>query len=269
MLDLEKVKNELKKFDRYKFYEDEHIYTYLENDNSETQVGISVTTLIGKYENPFDEEKIATLKSLKEGIPKQDILDSWHFDRDFACTKGTYTHAYNEHLWKNEITYDYDKDSVIAEFGYDVLSPVWDKLKHICDSFYDKFKDHLIPIGLEQIVGSKDFDIAGSIDFLAYSKKLDSIIIIDYKTNKEIKKETYNNTKMLYPLNDIPDCNYYHYCLQLAIYKVILEHETNLKIYPKKWLIWINEKNDNFVLYECKDLDYKAKEILETRRVKS
>lgn len=269
MLNLKEVKNELKKFDKYKFYEDDHIYTYLENDGSETEVGISVTTLIGKYENPFDEDKVATLKSVKEGISKQDILDRWHFGRDFSCSKGTHTHAYNEHLWRNEELYEYDKNSIISEFGYDVIAPVWDKLKQICDNFYNKFKDYLIPIGLEQIVGSRDYDIAGSIDFLAYSKKLDSIIIIDYKTNHEIRRESYNNLKMIDPLNDIPDCNYYHYCLQLAIYKLILEHETNLKIYPKKWLIWINEKNDNFVLYECIDLDNKAKEILESRKVKS
>ena len=71
---------------------------------------------------------------------------------------------------------------------------------------------------------------------------------------------------MLYPLNHIPDCNYYHYCLQLATYKCILEHETNLKIYPKKWLIWMNEANDDFVLYECENLDNEAKLILEARR---
>ena len=121
-------------------------------------------------------------------------------------------------------------------------------------------------MGLEQIVGSRDYDVAGSIDFLAYSKKLDAIIIIDYKTNKKITFESYKDQKMLYPLNHIPDCNYYHYCLQLATYKCILEHETNLKIYPKKWLIWMNEANDDFVLYECENLDNEAKLILEARR---
>ena len=172
-------------------------------------------------------------------------------------------------MWRDGSLYDYDKDSVIAEFGYDVIEPVWDKLKKICDSFHEKFGDNLVPIGLEQIIGSKDYDIAGTIDFLAYSKKLDSIVILDYKTNKEINRRSFNGQTMLSLLNDVPDCNYYHYCLQLAVYKVILEHETNLKVYPKKWLIWINEKNDDFVLYECKDLDDKAKEILEARRVKS
>ena len=268
MINIEEVKKELKKFDRYKFYEEPHIYTYVEDDGSETQIGISSTTLVGQYENPFDEEKVAHFKAIKDGIPKQEILDMWHFDRDFACCKGTHTHAYNEFLWKGDELYSYDKEAVIKQFGFDVVLPVWDKLKRICESFYREYKDRLIPVGLEQIVGSRDFDIAGAIDFLAYSKKLDAIIILDYKTNKEIKFESYRDKKMLPPINNVPDCNYYHYCLQLAIYKILIEYETNIKVYPTKWLIWINEKNDDFKLYECENLDEEARKILEARRVK-
>lgn len=264
--DINYVKQELKKFERYTFYEEPHIYTYLEDDGSESQVGISVTTLIGEYEQEFDEDRIATFKSIKDGIPKEDLINMWHYDRDFACSKGTYTHAYNEFLWRGGELYNYNKSEVIREFGYDVIAPVWDKLKSLCESFYNKFKDKLIVIGLEQIVGSRDYDIAGAIDFLAYSKKLDAIIILDYKTNKDIQFKSYNDKKMLYPLDNIPDCNYYHYCLQLAVYKFILEYETNLKLSDKKWLIWMNEKNEDYILYECQNLDKEAQKILEIRR---
>lgn len=265
---VETAKNALKKFERIKFYEEPHIYTYIENDGSESQFGISVTTLVGKYEQEFDEEKIASIVAKKDGVPKEDILAMWHLDRDFACCKGTHTHAFNEYLWRwnGGKIYQYDKNKVIEEFGYDIVAPVWEKLKGICNKFYDKFKDRLIPVGLEQFVGSKDYDICGAIDFLAYSKKLDSLIIIDYKTNKEIKMKSYKNKMMLPPLNHIPDCNYYHYSLQLAIYKYLIEYETGLKLSSKKWLIWMNETQDDFTLYECVNLDKEAKEILEIRR---
>lgn len=268
MINIEEVKDKLKVFDRYTFYEEPHIYTYLEDDGSETQVGISVTTLIGQYEQPFDEDKMAYLKAKRDGIPKQDVLDMWHFDRDFACVKGTWTHYRNEMLWRKGIKENYDKNAVINQFGYDPISPIWNKLQKICDKFYEDYKDRLIPLGLEQIVGSRDYDIAGAIDFLAYSKKLDAIIILDYKTNKEIKFEPYRDSKMLPPIDNIPDCNYYHYCLQLAVYKNLIEHETGLKLSDKKWLIWMNEVNDDYVLYECENLDKEAKKILEARRIK-
>ena len=265
-MDINSIKRKLKKFDRYKFYEEPHVYTYIDDNGKEIEISTSVTSLIEEYTNYFDKDKVAEIKAKKEGISKQELLDKWEYDNNFSCTKGTITHAYNEYLWQDKI-YEYDKENIIEKFGQDVIEPIWPKLKKICDSFYNKFKDNLIPIGLEQVIGSIDYDIAGTIDFLAYSKKLDAIVIIDYKTNKEIKKKSFNNERMLSPLNDLMDCNYYHYSLQLAIYKYILEHETKLKVYPKKWLVWINENNDDFKLYECVELDEIAKELLESRKV--
>lgn len=265
-MNLNNIKNELKKFDRYKFYEEPHVYTYIDDDDNEIPLETSVTSLIDDYTNYFDKEKIAGIKAKKENIPKDDLLKKWAFDNNLACTKGTITHAYNEHLWKNE-SYEYNKQEIMDMFGKDVIEPIWDKLKKISDRYYNKYKDFLIPIGLEQIIGSIEYNIAGTIDFLAYSKKLDAIVIIDYKTNKEITKKSFNNQKMLYPLNEITDSNYYHYSLQLAIYKHILEHETNLKICSRKWLVWINENNDDFKLIECANLDKEAEILLESRKI--
>ena len=59
--------------------------------------------------------------------------------------------------------------------------------------------------------------------------------IIDYKTNKEIKKESYVNwegisDKMSHPVNNLDDCNFYHYALQLSIYMyIILKHNPKLR----------------------------------------
>lgn len=262
------AKNQLRKFERITFYEEPHIYTYREDDGSETQIGISVTTLVGKYEQPFDENDMAQKYAKKHKKSKEEVLKKWHFDRDFSCCKGTHTHAYNEYLWRfnGAKLYDYDKDAVINEFGSDIVAPVWERLKSICTKFYEEFKDRIIPVGLEQIVASKYYDISGAIDFLAYSCKLKEFIIIDYKTNKEIKKEAFNNQTMLAPLTYIPDCNYYYYSLQLAIYKYLLEYETTLKISSRKWLVWMNEKNDDYIIYECANLDNEAQIILEERR---
>ena len=267
-MEVEKIREELKKFNKFRFYEEPHVYTYMDENGNEKEISISVTSLIDEYTNFFDKEKIAEQKAIKEGISKEKLLEKWEKDNKFARIKGTVTHAYNEYLWKNE-KYDYDKEEIIREFGSDLIEPVWNKLTKICDSFHDKYKDSLIPIGLEQIIGSVEYDIAGTIDFLAYSKRLDAIIIFDYKTNKEIRKRSFNEEKMVYPLDDIFDSNFYHYSLQLSIYKYILEHETNLEIYPRKWLVWINENNDDFRLYECENLDKEAEKLLNLRKVKA
>jgi hypothetical protein len=59
--------------------------------------------------------------------------------------------------------------------------------------------------------------------------------IIDYKTNKEIKTESFKNwegisDKMSHPISHLDDCNFNHYALQLSIYMyIILKHNRKLK----------------------------------------
>jgi hypothetical protein len=59
--------------------------------------------------------------------------------------------------------------------------------------------------------------------------------IIDYKTNKEIKTESFKNwegmsEKMLDPVQHLDDCNFNHYALQLSVYMyIILKHNPKLQ----------------------------------------
>ena len=88
-------------------------------------------------------------------------------------------------------------------------------------------------------------------------------MIVTHNTNKEIKQKAGFNTqtrsevKMLYPLNLLPDCNYYHYCLQLSTYAWMLQ-----KINPEyviKDLILVHfDHNDNQTVYH---LPYLKKEV--------
>lgn len=65
--------------------------------------------------------------------------------------------------------------------------------------------------------------------------------IYDYKTNKEIKAESYVNwegisDRMLDPVNHLDDCNLNHYALQLSFYMyMIIKHNPKLK--PGKMVI--------------------------------
>jgi hypothetical protein len=60
--------------------------------------------------------------------------------------------------------------------------------------------------------------------------------VIDYKTNKEIKKNSFVNwegksQKMTGPLSHLDDCNFNHYALQLSTYMyIILKHNPQYKV---------------------------------------
>lgn len=254
-------KEQLDVFRKFNFEEEPHIYWWLDKNKNRVQAKTSMTALIHSYSQEFDAEAIAPFTARKMGISVQEVLDMWQFTNDFSKVKGTHIHAFNEFLWQG-LEYTYPKDKVIKQFGTDVLEPVWEKLKNIALKFYNDFKDNLIPIGLELVVGDEDIGICGSIDFLCYSKKLKSLIIIDYKSNKEIKFESYRGQKMTGCLSHLDDCNYNHYSLQLNGYQYILEKNTNLKLNNEHYLVWINENNSSYVIYKTRDLYNEAKEML-------
>lgn len=221
-----------------------------------------MTALIHKHSQPFDSEKIAPFVARKMGLTTQDVLEMWRKENLLSTTKGTHVHAIAENLWQGR-EYEYDKNEVLEKFGYDAIEPLWEKSKDIMYKFYNDFKDRLIPIGCEQIIGNDYYSICGSIDFLAYSKKLKSLVIIDYKTNKSINFEPYKGQKMTGCLSNLDDCNFIHYSLQLNGYQYILEKETGLKLSNQHYLVWVNENNDNYIIYQTKDLLREAEMMLD------
>lgn len=255
------IKKELDVFKKFHFEEEPHIYWWIDKNGQRKQAITSMTALIHSYSQPFDAEKQAPFTARKLRIPVEDVLANWKNTNEFSKVKGTHIHAFNEYIWQGK-KYTYPKDDVIAKLGYDALEPVWARLTSIATQFYNKYKDRLIPIGIELTVGDEELEICGSIDFLCYSKKLKSLIIIDYKSNKEIKFKPYNHQKMLGCLSHLDDCNYIHYSLQLNGYQYILERNTNLKLNNEHFIVWMNENNSTYEIYKTKDLYKEAKEML-------
>lgn len=254
-------------------YSDEaHVYL----DKTDQQKYVSVTTLIGKYENPFDvffwssyktceklmsEETFHVLKETLLATKRwtDDMIEKLHLDpiifdktrkeiqkgyddeRNKSCERGTKIHSNFEEMY-----YTSEKQD-LKKFG---LGGVFTCKKGYCELDLEK------GVYPEFLVSLKSSDgilrVAGQIDLLI--KDGNDIIIVDYKTNKEIKKHSYfdknkfSRIMMKYPLNNIEDCNFYHYSLQLSTYAYLLQQikpELNIK---KLMLIHIDH-NDKITEY--------------------
>ena len=83
-------------------------------------------------------------------------------------------------------------------------------------------------------------------------------MIVTHNTNKEIKQKSFFDSKakktvnMKYPLNNIQDCNYYHYTLQLSTYAWMLQ-KLNPDFVIKDLIMVHFDHNDNQTVYH---LDY-------------
>ena len=63
--------------------------------------------------------------------------------------------------------------------------------------------------------------LAGQIDALFLDQDW-KLVIVDWKRIRDLKYESYHGS-LLYPLDHLPDTNYWTYALQLNMYRYILE----------------------------------------------
>jgi len=91
--------------------------------------------------------------------------------------------------------------------------------------FLDFIRDfpHLNPYRTEWLIYDEDSKIAGSID-MVYKNDDGTISIYDWKRSKEISpSNNYGKHALTKEIKHLPDTNFWHYALQLNLYKTILE----------------------------------------------
>ena len=215
---------------------------------------ISVTSLIDKYRQGFDVEfwsKYKALEALMDGdvfslikggllstkkfnfelINKyninptlfeskcNEIKQSYEDAKNKACTRGNEIHKNMENGFYGNKTFDFSKYGLSGVCG-----------DFLCNkNYYQLDLDRGV---YPEFLISKTFNnnllrISGQMDLLIIDHS--DAYILDWKTNEEIKKTSYfdrgrkTHQMMKFPLNNIQDCNYWHYTLQLSTYAYLLQ----------------------------------------------
>jgi hypothetical protein len=223
---------------------------------------ISVTTLIHKYEESFNEDYWAEYKANQYNLSPHEVKRAWKFINKKGTIKGSVIHNYAENLFQNK-EFDYPKELILNEFGFD---PVWNEYeitkKHV-DKFYNDVRGKLIPIRTEYVVYDKESLIAGMLDMLFYNVKWGVFQIFDWKTNKKFSKEC-KERHLLNELSLLEECDLVIYSLQLSLYKYIIEKNTGIKL-GKSYVVWFSHNNSSYELIETRDMTYYTKKIIENR----
>ena len=250
----------------------------------------SVTTIIEKFGQPFDKEFWSAYKALEKLLSadawkiekpsllkskkfdksllelhdisendfnreQQAILDSWDEENRKSCERGTKIHAdFENSFYKKKKNIDISKFQIGGKFecrkDYTDLD--------LENAVYPEYLIHRVsPDG--------KLCIAGQIDLLV--KKGNNIIVGDYKTNKEIKMKSFfdsktkSSVKMKFPLNNLDDTNYWHYCLQLSTYAWMLQKVNPDFIIEDLVMIHIDHK-DKMTIYHLPYLKNEVEKML-------
>jgi hypothetical protein len=204
-----------------KFIEKGHIYTSVIPDNIKW---LGITTLVGHLHEKFNAKEQSIKSSNRKptakypnkwyGLPPTEIQDAWNAEGQRSVELGSWYHKMRE-------------DALYEKGATNVFRPkVEDGIKYapnqiLLDGIYP---EHMVYLKSEGICGQSD-----------YVEVRDAKIFIkDYKTSKEIKRNSFVNWEgikkmMLTPVNHLEDCHFYHYALQLSLYMyVMLRHNPNL-----------------------------------------
>lgn len=231
-----------------KYIDSNHSYI---NDKGESY--LSVTSLIKKYEPQKNWQEIAEKYAKKHKKNVEDVQAAWKEEGRKAIEKGINYHAKMESLYIDKGEWDIEGEKYKV-----VSSPIINGVKYAIPL---SLEDGIYP---ELIVYSDKYKVSGQADLVEIAKG--KINIKDYKTSKEIKKESHKHwknghEKMLFPVSHLMNCNFFHYSLQLNIYMLLLKaHNKKLKIGNMELL---HVKDDEETVYKVPNLQKEAKSILE------
>lgn len=269
------------------FEEEAHIYYDVTHPERKFT---SVTTLIHSFAQPFDKDFWSAYKALEKLLSKdawtiekksllntkkfdksilelhdisendfnkeqQAILDAWDEKTRLSCERGTKIHAELEHsLYKAKHNIDLTKYQIGGKFECVEGKTEFD----LENGIYPEYLIHYVS-------DDNRLCIAGQIDL--FVKRGNKFVIGDWKTNEKIETKSFFNSKtkssvkMKYPLNNLDDVNYYHYCLQLSTYAWMIK-----KLHPElecEDLVLVHfDHQDNMTVYHLPYLEEEVKRML-------
>lgn len=228
-------------------FAENHIYWVKDSNDY-----MSVSRLYERYFPKFDGD--FTIKSLYSqwqknprhkyyGMSIEEIKLQWKTKNKIALNKGTFIHE----LIENHMN------------GEKVSNSSPEYLQYL--NFIAK-NEQLIPYRSEWRVYDEKYKVVGSID--AVYKKGDKYVIIDFKTNEQIRRQGFNGERALEPFTHLENCEFDKYSLQLSVYRYILEEKYGIEI-EDNYLLWLSDKNNSAQLILLPYLKNEVKYMLYER----
>ena len=221
---------------KIKFDEASHTYTHVDTDAP----FISVTTLLGKYKQPFDRYGHSKRVAKREGVSQELVLEMWEEEKNRACTRGTDIH---------KILEDYISCGDVKD-NYGWLCKSYDTA---VERSIDSFKNVLC----ENLLYDEEHLVAGMAD-LIYEHK-NEFTVGDFKTNKKFKFSSPYSERLKDPISHLHNCEFNVYGLQLSFYAYLYERMSGKRC--RKCVVFYLQ-DDRFLSYHVNYMKAEVEAIL-------
>jgi hypothetical protein len=237
------------------FDEPTHVYTV----KGDSRGWISCTGFLHSFFPHADTDEIITkmmkgknwLESKWYGMTREQIKQTWKDMGKEASEAGTAMHLGIEQVMNGA------EEEVVPEVKetkeWEYFWKYWNKDVEIWE-----------PWRTEWEVWDEELKLAGSIDMVYRNKQDGTFAIYDWKRAKEMKLDNpFSNGYG--PAKELPDSNYWHYTLQLNVYRWLLEKHYNLKI-SEMALVVLHPNNKSYKRFKLNRLEEEVEEMMECRR---
>jgi hypothetical protein len=183
----------------------------------------SASDLVKTVTPPFERDRIATHYAQRRGWTKDEVLGDWDAARDKACDLGNRVHAFIHHHLAQDHALSLPN---VPGGGFNVTKDPCNSDPQ-CQVWLTWWREsgwgakHEWP-RLEKPIADPLLRVAGTPDYIGYSPVSDDCSLFDWKTNGNFGLTNRYYRRMLPPFQDLHDCEFVHYSLQLSIYQLIL-----------------------------------------------
>lgn len=209
------------------FDEKRHIYTLYNKKLP------SVSKIVEGYTHKFEADKVITrdgrtliqLSAVKQSrlqgkeVTTHELRHQWQTLSKDGCDLGHETHDYLEYYNGLKIPTTPQQKAGVKYLTW-LLSQTYVNKDGKLESRYEILHRELRMF-------SKWYKIAGTTDLIVADKMLRTILIVDYKTNKDLFK-TYGYLKE--PFSFLESHPYNKYQIQLSLYQLMFEEMTSIKV---------------------------------------
>jgi len=234
------------------FREDRHTYT----DNHGVKY-ISGTGFTGRFFPKFDAAAVS-IKCSQGKNPKYagrtpgEIRAEWSAEARRGSSEGDNAHAYAE-------------ARISGWPEAQVPAPISDRCKGLfnqVDRAVAGLLSRFVFIGAEVVIFSPGLKLSGMVDLLMWNPVTNTILILDWKTNKEFPSNINPFQHGTPPIEHLRDTAISHYSMQLSLYRMIIEKE---KYFPNGFKFnqaLIHLSPEKYTLIPLEYYEYEIEEAL-------
>lgn len=242
--------------DKIVFVEETHKY-YVDGS---CEGNLSCTGFVHEFFGHFDPKAI--LKKMRAspkwpqnkyfGKTNEEIIKEWADSGKAASEAGTAMHLAIEQFLHGSA--ELIKPEILNSTEWRYFEKFWKD----CGGDLEPYRSEW------EVWTSDDIKLCGSIDMVFRRRSDGKFVIYDWKRSKEIKADNPFGSGLV-PLEHLPDTNYWHYTLQLNIYKWILERFYGLEV-ADLYLVILHPDNSSYRRMRLNILEDEIEDMIECRR---